>query len=84
MADDSVVSFSGTAPPIPRVNTDVVERLEQLLVEARNGQITGFSYGLVKPIGNTTTGWVGNASQHDMLTATTLLQHRLMHSMNEM
>lgn len=71
-----VVSLTGIAPPVPQVNADVVERLEHLLAEARNGQIAGLVYGIVHPNADIATGWTGNASQHGMLVATTLLQHR--------
>lgn len=77
-----VVSISGLAPPVPCVNADVVERLETMLAEARDGQIAGFVHGLVRPNGDTKTGWAGNASQQNMLVAAALLQHRIMHAID--
>lgn len=84
------LTFTGTkedskarmkALPVPRLNADVIERLEELLIKAREGQIVGFVYGTVQPIGNVNTGWTGDASQHSMLSASVLLYHRLMHTL---
>jgi pyruvoyl-dependent arginine decarboxylase (PvlArgDC) len=73
----NVVSINGVAPPVALVDDEVVEKLEELLVKAKAGQLIGMVYGMVSPQASVGTGWVGNARSHDMLAAASMLFHRL-------
>lgn len=73
----NVFSFLGAAPPLARVYPDVVRELEGLLALARDGQIHGLLYGVVRANGNTMTMWTGDASQHAMSSAAAQLNWRI-------
>lgn len=73
-----VVSIRGAALPIPAVNAEVVETLRRLLHEAESGNIAGFVYGAVSPVGHIDTGWSGNADAHGMTAAVAILFHRVL------
>lgn len=74
----NVVSLFGTAPPVPQVNDDVIERLNYLLRLAKDGQICGLAYAAIEPSGTHQRGWCGNAEIGRMISAVALLNHRLL------
>ena len=43
---NNVASLFGAAIPIPHVNSAVVDTLESLLIDARDGRISGIIYGI--------------------------------------
>lgn len=68
-----VVSLRGAAIALPQQNREVIETLQSLLEDARGGQLIGLSFAGASPTGHIRTGWAGNAEQHVMLAATTIL-----------
>jgi hypothetical protein len=60
------------------VDPDVVEKLEELLQLARDGQLAGVAYVTIPTNRDITTGWAGKADTHDMVAGISLLQHRFM------
>jgi hypothetical protein len=75
----SVVSLRGTAVPGSREpDSDVIERLEDLLSEAKAGRIHGLAF--VRVVDDVvTTGWSGKANCHYMLSGAARLQWRIAH-----
>lgn len=72
MAEISVV------PIKPQVDAEVVERLEELLAEAKAGKINYVAYTAQRPTGRFTTGWIGACvCRMEMIGQLSHLQHRL-------
>lgn len=58
----NVASLFGAAPiGQPTVCPDVVDRLEGLLKQARDGHLHSIAYAAVDRAGSTITGWCGKA-----------------------
>lgn len=74
----NVASLFGCAPPVPQVVPDVVERLEKLLSEARDGAIVGLAYVRIASAANVGTGWVGTADRHRLIAGAGILHHRML------
>lgn len=80
MAD--VVSLAGK--PVEATNgnvvvAEVVERLEELLAQARAGEVRAFGIAIVRPDHHTSTMFaIGPAEMvsHQLMAAVTYLQHR--------
>lgn len=79
----NVVSLWGAALSAPKENGDVVAKLEELLALAKDGQITGIGYAVVRLQRHIVTGLVGNADSHDMTAAAARLAHRVVASVVE-
>jgi len=73
----NVVSLRGVAIPLPQVNRDVVDTLESLMADARDGRIAGILYATVSPEGHLVTAWTGNAESHSMIAGAAILQRRI-------
>lgn len=71
-----VIGIRGTMTDA-KVQEDTVARLENLLLDARAGQLRGFAYALQNADGSTRTGWTGGCDGHKILAAATALKHRL-------
>ena len=55
---------------------DVVEKMEELLADAREGKIRGIAYVLVRTNGIVTNGWVhGEGKGHNLSTGILCLTH---------
>lgn len=70
-----IVAFKGnTVPGEP--NKDIIADLEQLLSEAKAGQISAIAYCTVRQ-GTIGTGWAGGSgTRGDMSSAILMLSHR--------
>ena len=79
----NVLSLRGAALPIPQVNREVVETLESLLVQARDGRVAGIAYATVEPEGHITTGWSGDADKCGMIAGAALLAYRVTKSADD-
>ena len=74
---ENVASLFGAAPiGVARVDERIVERLEGLLVMAREGKLHGFLYAMVEMDGSTGTGWCGDAEDFRMVAAVNRLFFR--------
>ncbi len=73
----NILSLRGGAIPVPHINRAVVETLESLLVDAKDGHIAGIVYATVSPEGHLVTAWTGNAESHSMIAGAAILQRRI-------
>ncbi len=71
-----VVSLHGIAIPIPQPSKLIIEELELILREARDGNISGFGMFLVHPQQRITTIIAGSADQHMMVCGSALLHNK--------
>lgn len=72
----SVVSIHGHSIP-GEPEPGVVEDLERLLQEAKDGSLTAVAYAAVKASGAQATGWAGGSgTRHPLGTAIMMLSHR--------
>ncbi|AXC50049.1 hypothetical protein DRW48_10425 [Paracoccus suum] len=55
----TVVSLVGTQLTDDGANADVIRELEDLLRQARRGEIKGFAIAAGRPNGHVHTGWAG-------------------------
>lgn len=69
----SVVPFQNAEP-----DQDLIADIEQLLEEAKRGEVIAFAYAITKPDGTVATGWVGhgNGARHSLYAGVNLLSHR--------
>ena len=74
---NNVASLFGAAIPVPHINADVVDDLESLLKNARDGRIAGIAYVIVSPEGHLNTAWTGNAESHSMIAGAAILAYRI-------
>lgn len=74
----NVLSLHGAAPPVPTVCPSVVEKLEELLERARNGNVVGFAYLAVDPYGMTMFGRCGMAPVESLIAGTARLHHSIL------
>lgn len=66
------------AGPVIGPERDVVRLLEELLEEAKRGEIAGFGVSLVKASGGLQTAYAsGCADRHMMLSGASMLHHRM-------
>jgi hypothetical protein len=75
--------WRGIAPPVPIVQPEIVECIESLLKKAKEGQITGIAYAIVKPSNSIGTCWVGKCDQHLLIAGVRALDHRIMSGYGE-
>lgn len=78
-----VVSLRGAAIPLPQRNPEVVGALEELLAEAKDGNIAGLIVGKISPQGHILHAWFGNADRHAMIAAAASLQYRIVRAGND-
>jgi hypothetical protein len=79
----NVVPIFNTVPP-GEVNEDIVEELERLLAEAKDGTLRGFAYCTTSQGDLTGTGWVGSdGSRHPLSSGILLLSSRYAQAMRE-
>src|SRR5258708_39175259 len=69
MAADNVASLFGSAPPVPTVDAEVVEALEELLRLACDGLPAGFAYATGEVNGNIGPCWEGTGDRHGQIAA---------------
>lgn len=75
---DNVLSLYGAMPAHGVPDANIVSRLEDLLVLARDGVIGGLIVGWTDPSQGMHTAWEGQASAHDMIAMSAQLHHRIM------
>ena len=59
----NVHSLWGAAPPVPEVVPSVVEKLEEMLAQAKEGRLIGFAFAWLSGTGHGQFGWVGTADR---------------------
>lgn len=74
----SVVSLSGTHIQSLEPCEELVERLEELLQQAKDGYIRQLLYAVVNRDRGVGTGWKGDADHHDCVCGAAMLQYRVM------
>lgn len=70
-----VATLFGGAPR-GQPDPDIIERIEELLEEAKAGEISGIAYAVHTPGDDKKTGWIGQQGTSDAIhAAITLLAH---------
>lgn len=74
---DPVVRFPGLSLPLDQVpvQTEVIEKLESLLEEARTGRVVALAYVSVSRDTMLRSNWVGDISRHLLGYGISRLQH---------
>lgn len=67
-------AVEGNLEPQP----EIIERLQVMMDMALSGKLTGLLYATVENDRSLGSGWVGNADQHQMIAAVTILKHRVL------
>ena len=78
-----VISLYGGLPESSPPDQDVIEILEQLLAEAKDGTIRGICFATVERADIIATGWKGAVSYHMQVSASASLHFRLMSSYSD-
>lgn len=77
-----VTPFGRSAVPDP--DQDTIDKLEELLAQAKRGELSGIAYAMLRPNGAIGTGWVGEKrSGNSMLGAVAALHVRYVRSWEE-
>lgn len=72
--------FEGSVAGRPKgePNDELVALLEQLVEDARSGQLQAIAYTGVTDMRALNTNWCGICDQHDMIAGVHVLSHRLL------
>ena len=68
---------------VAKPDRELIDRLKQLLADARSGQVRAMGYVMVDRDRGIGTGWVGHADHHDMTAGVNMLAHRYMQAARE-
>ena len=71
----NVVSLDGGAPPIPRVVPEIIDALQGLTVDAKDGKIVGLAFVAIDASGSWQGRWMGDTRMSQMTGIVGRLQH---------